>query len=74
MAALAVEVAAGATVDDWRAQFGEQLPDFDVLDGEFAAGGASGITALNAAAAPEPGSLALVPLVAIAGCAIRRRR
>lgn len=68
----AIESGAKATFDDWRAQYGERLPNFEEIDA-LVFGLASGFAA-SAAAVPEPTSAALMLLVAAAGCTVRLRR
>jgi hypothetical protein len=61
----------GVTLADWRAQYGETVPDFDAIDALMFEP-ASGFAA-NTAAVPEPSSAVLMLWAIAAGCAVRCR-
>jgi hypothetical protein len=68
--ASADSIAAGATYDLWKQQFGEAMPDFAAIDAAFDA--AAGGTALVASAVPEPSAIVLL-LLAVTAVTVRRR-
>ncbi|MGD9632590.1 MAG: PEP-CTERM sorting domain-containing protein [Pirellulales bacterium] len=63
---------AGATVADWREQFGESVPDFDQIDSLLAGSGA-GVALTGAAAVPEPATIAIALLGMLALVGLWRR-
>lgn len=58
----------GLTLDDWREQFGERLPDMAGMELMFE----SAVAASQATSVPEPGTLCLVAAGLL--CTVRRRR
>jgi hypothetical protein len=66
------DAAAGASLADWRAQFGEAIPDLSAMDAAISA--AAGNT-LSTSSVPEPASwlLMVVAIAVSSSCGPRRR-